>query len=51
MGGRGRYTGYANYFRDYKRLGPIAKLATSYAEVEASIQRYNEREQRGKTYE
>jgi len=22
--------GEANYFRDYKRLGPIAKLATSY---------------------
>jgi len=30
MGGRGRCTGYTNYFRDYKRLGPIAKLATSY---------------------
>src|SRR2546426_12218730 len=24
-------TGEANYFRDYKRLGAIAKLATSYA--------------------
>jgi hypothetical protein len=23
-------TGEANYFRDYKRLGVIAKLATSY---------------------
>jgi hypothetical protein len=22
--------GEANYFRDYKRLGPITKLATSY---------------------
>ena len=31
MGGRGRCTGYANYFRDYKRLGPIAKLATIYS--------------------
>jgi len=30
MGGRVRCTGYANCFRDYKRLGPIAKLATSY---------------------
>src|SRR5262252_8851568 len=25
-----RCTGEVNYFRDYKRLGPIAKLATSY---------------------
>jgi hypothetical protein len=25
-----RWTGEANYFRYYKRLGPIAKLATSY---------------------
>jgi hypothetical protein len=25
----GRCTGYVNYFRDYKRLGPIAKLVTS----------------------
>src|SRR4029453_4473607 len=32
MGGRGRCTGYANYFRDYKRLGPIPKLATSKGE-------------------
>ena len=24
--------GEANYFRDYKRLGPIAKLATSYTD-------------------
>jgi hypothetical protein len=30
MGGRVRCTGEANYFRDYKRLGVIAKLATSY---------------------
>jgi hypothetical protein len=30
MGGRVRYTGEANYFRAYKRLGAIAKLATSY---------------------
>jgi hypothetical protein len=30
MGGRVRGTGEANYFRDYKRLGGIAKLATSY---------------------
>src|SRR5262249_54114500 len=29
MGGRVRCTGEANYFRDYKRLGVIAKLATS----------------------
>src|ERR1700730_7630772 len=33
MGGRGRGTGYANYVTDYKRLGPIAKLATSYSET------------------
>jgi hypothetical protein len=33
MGGRGRGTGYANYFRDYKRLEPFAKLATSYHPV------------------
>jgi hypothetical protein len=25
-------SGEANYFRDYKRLGSIAKLATSYRE-------------------
>jgi hypothetical protein len=30
MGRRGMCTGEANYFRDYKRLGVIAKLATSY---------------------
>jgi hypothetical protein len=30
MGGRVRCTGEANYFRDYKRLGVIANLATSY---------------------
>jgi hypothetical protein len=29
MGRSVRYTGEANYFRDYKRLGAIAKLATS----------------------
>ena len=27
-----RCTREANYFRDYKRLGPFAKLATSYVE-------------------
>src|SRR5207249_11543960 len=32
MGGRVRCTGEANYFRYYKRLGAIAKLATSYSE-------------------
>jgi len=30
MGRRVMYTGEADYFRDYKRLGAIAKLATSY---------------------
>src|SRR5215510_12746406 len=30
MGRMVRCTKEANYFRDYKRLGPIAKLATSY---------------------
>jgi hypothetical protein len=30
MGGRVRGHGEANYFRDYKRLEAIAKLATSY---------------------
>src|SRR5215813_8544859 len=31
IGGMMMGPGKANYFRDYKRLGPIAKLATSYA--------------------
>jgi hypothetical protein len=31
MGGRVRCTGEANYFRYYKRLGVIAKLATGYS--------------------
>jgi hypothetical protein len=30
VGRIGMCTGEANYFRDYKRLGVIAKLATSY---------------------
>src|SRR5262245_23473939 len=30
MGRRGMCAGEVNYFRDYKRLGVIAKLATSY---------------------
>jgi hypothetical protein len=30
MGGMVRCTGEVNYFRDYKRLEPFAKLATSY---------------------
>jgi hypothetical protein len=29
IGSRVMCTGEANYFRDYKRLGAIAKLATS----------------------
>jgi hypothetical protein len=29
MGRRVMYTGEADYFRDYKRLEPFAKLATS----------------------
>jgi hypothetical protein len=32
MGGRVRCAGEANYFIYYKRLGVIAKLATSYLE-------------------
>jgi hypothetical protein len=31
MGRRVMYIGEADYFRDYKRLGVIAKLATSYS--------------------
>jgi len=38
-----RWTGEANYFRYYKRLGPIAKLATSYL-VEQHEERYWEAE-------
>jgi hypothetical protein len=30
MGRRGMCAGEVNYIRDYKRLGVIAKLATSY---------------------
>src|SRR6266481_1194352 len=33
IGSRVMSTGEANYFRDYKRLGAFAKLATSYQEV------------------
>jgi hypothetical protein len=34
MGSGVMCTGEANYFRDYKRLGGIAKLATSYISKE-----------------
>jgi hypothetical protein len=34
MGGRGRGTGYANYFRDYKRLAPFAKLPSNFPRSE-----------------
>jgi hypothetical protein len=37
MGEMVRCAGEVNYFRYYKRLGPIAKLATSYCKDSESL--------------